>query len=265
MTQSPFDGWFGDDPEPVDPKKAAQRGAKAERPKRFYREAAVEERDGAFVLVLDGRPARTPARRSLAMPTRALGEAVAAEWAAQEEIIDPGRMPLTRIANSAIDGVADQREAVIEDMAKYAGSDLLFYRAGEPERLVAEQAAAWDPILAAIREETGARFVLSQGVTFVSQPEASVAAVRARIAEEASPFRLAALHVMTTLTGSVLVALATALRRIEPEAAWRAAHADEVYQESVWGRDDQAMARRDARETDFLAAARAYELAAASA
>lgn len=265
MSDTSFEGWFGEEPQPVDPTKAAQRAFKTERPKRFYKEASLGEGEGAYALLLDGRPARTPARRPLALPTRALGEAVAAEWAAQGETIDPGTMPLTRIANSAIDGVADQREAVIDDLAKYAGSDLVCYRAGEPSRLVAEQAAAWDPILDLIREETGARFVLSEGVTFVSQPETAVAAVRARIAAEPSTFRIAALHVMTTLTGSVLVALACALGRIGPEEAWRAAHADEIYQESVWGQDDQAMARRTARWADFLAAARTYDLAGASA
>ncbi len=262
MSETSFEGWFGDEPEPVDPTKAAQRAFRTERPKRFYKAAGLVEEAGGVVLALDGRPARTPARRPLLLPTRALGEAVAAEWDAQGETIDPGTMPFTRLANSAIDGVAERREAVIDDIAKYAGSDLVCYRAGEPERLVAEQAAAWDPVLAMIREETGARFVLSQGVTFVDQPPSALEAVRARVAAETSPFRLAALHVMTTLTGSVLIALACASGRLDPEAAWRAAHADEIYQESVWGEDAQAMARRAARRLDFLAAARTYALAA---
>jgi chaperone required for assembly of F1-ATPase len=265
MSDTPFEGWFGDEPQPVDPTKAARRDFETPRPKRFYKEASVEARDGAFALLLDGRPARTPARRALALPTESLAEAVAAEWRAQGEILDPGAMPLTRIANSAIDGVADQREAVIDDLARYAGSDLVCYRAGEPSRLVAAQAAAWDPVLEAIRAETGARFVLSEGVTFVAQPEGAVAAVRERIAREDTPFRLAALHVMTTLTGSVLIALACATGRLDPEAAWRAAHADEIYQERVWGEDAQAMARRAARRADFLAAARTYELAGRAA
>ncbi len=261
MTQTPFENWFDEEPQPVDPREAAQRAFKTALPKRFYKEAAAAPGEGGFVLLLDGRPARTPARRPLALPTQALGEAVAAEWAGQGEHLDPARMPLTRLANSAIDGVAERSAEVVDDLAKYAGSDLVCYRAGEPERLVAEQAAAWDPVLNAIREETGARFVLSQGVTFVAQPEGAVAAVRAAIEREPSPFRLAALHVMTTLTGSVLIALAVALGRLSSEEGWAAAHADELYQESVWGRDEQAMARREARRADFLAAARVYELA----
>ncbi len=261
MSQNHFEGWFGEEPEPVDPRKAAQRAFQTTLPKRFYTDAAAVPAEGGFALSLDGRPARTPARRPLVLPTRALGEAVAAEWAAQVETIDPSRMPLTRLANSALDGVAESRAAVIDDLVRYAGSDLVCYRAGEPERLVAEQAAAWDPVLAAIRAETGAQFVLSQGVTFVAQPPGTVEAVRAWIEREPSTFRVAALHVMTTLTGSVLVAMACAMGRLSPEEAWRAAHADELYQESVWGQDAQAMARREARRTDFLAAARTYAMA----
>jgi chaperone required for assembly of F1-ATPase len=264
MSDTSHQDWFGEDAsEPVDPTKAA-RGPRAALPKRFYKDATVAPGEGAFVLTLDGRPARTPARRPLALPTGELGEAVAAEWQAQGESIDPASMPLTRLANSAIDGVADQRAAVIDDLVKYAGSDLVCYRAGEPDRLVAEQAAAWDPILAAIHEELGARFLLSQGVTFVEQPPAATEAVRAWIERDPSTFRLAGLHVMTTLTGSVLIAIACALRRLEPRAAWQAAHADELYQESVWGQDAQAMARREARLVEFLAAARTYDLAGRS-
>jgi chaperone required for assembly of F1-ATPase len=147
-------------------------------PKRFYRHAETAERNGGFVLLLDGRPARTPARRELSVPTRALGEALAGEWQAQGAELDPGTMPLTRLVNSAIDGVADRREAVVDDLVRYAGSDLLCYRAGEPERLVAAQGAAWDPVLAWAREALGARFHLGEGVMHVQQPAEAVAAVR---------------------------------------------------------------------------------------
>ncbi len=253
--------WFpGSDGEPRKPMKAAQQAMRPAPPKRFFETAGIEERDGAFVLTLDGRPARTPARNPMAVPTRPLGEALAAEWQAQEAVIDPAAMPLTRLVNSAIDGVAPSMAEVAEDIAKYVGSDLIVYRAGESDRLVAEQAAAWDPILAWAYEAFGARFLLSQGVTFVAQPETAVAALRGRIAAETSPFRLAALHVMTTLTGSALIALAHAAGRLTAEEAWAAAHVDEHFQERVWGEDEEAMQRRARRRADFLAAAHLYAL-----
>lgn len=216
--------------------------------------------EGGYVLALDGRPARTPGRAALALPTAELGEAVAAEWDAQGETVDPATMPLTRLANSAIDGVARELEAVRRDIGRYASSDLVVYRAGEPERLVAEQSAAWDPVVDWARAELGARFVLRQGLTYVEQPPESVAAVQARLQEERSPFRLAALHVMTTLTGSVLLALMQAGGGIEARAAWAAAHVDELYQEGLWAADPEALARRAARERDFMAAVRMLAL-----
>jgi chaperone required for assembly of F1-ATPase len=254
-------GCFPESEEPRNPMKAAQAAMRPPLPKRFYKAAAVEERDGAFHLLLDGRPARTPGRNAIAAPRRALGEALAQEWDRQGAEIDPASMPLTRIVNSAIDGVGPRREAVIADMAKYAGSDLVCYRAGEPERLVAAQAEAWDPILAWAYEALGAQFFLSEGVVHVAQPEAAVAAVRARLEAIASPFRLAALHVMTTLTGSVLIALAHAAGRLDADAAWAAAHVDERHQESLWGEDEEALRRREAREAEFRAASTIYALA----
>jgi chaperone required for assembly of F1-ATPase len=253
-------GWFPEaEAQARDPIRAAQQAMGPALPKRFYKDAGIEERDGAFVLSLDGRPARTPARHLVAVPTRALGHALAEEWRGLGNEIDPALMPLTRLVNSAIDAVAPNPTAVVDDLVKYLRSDLTCYRAGEPDRLVAEQAAAWDPILAWAYEELGARFVLSQGVTFVTQPDAAVAALRSRI-EEASPFRLAALHVMTTLTGSALIALAHAAGRLMAEEAWAATHVDERFQERVWGEDKEAMQRRARREADFIAASRFYAL-----
>lgn len=253
--------WFpGSGEEPRDPMRAAQQAMRPAPTKRFFDKVGTEERDGAFMLTLDGRSARTPARHPVAVPTRPLGEALAAEWQAQEGVIDPAAMPLTRLVNSAIDGVAPAMGEVADDIVKYARSDLICYRAGEPERLVAEQAAAWDPVLAWAYDELGARFVLSEGVTFVAQPEAAVSALRARIDEETSPFRLAALHVMTTLTGSAMIALAHAAGRLSVGEAWAAAHVDETFQERVWGEDEEAIQRRTRREADFLAASRLYAL-----
>jgi chaperone required for assembly of F1-ATPase len=254
--------WFpGSDVEPRDPMKAAQQAMRPAPLRRFFEIAGIEERDGAFVLTLDGRPARTPARHPVAVPSRPLGEALAAEWQEQGAVIDPAAMPLTRLVNSAIDGVARSMSEVADDIAQYGVSDLVVYRAGEPERLVAEQAAAWDPILAWAHDALGARFLLSEGVTFVTQPDTTVSAVKARIGEETSPFRLAALHVMTTLTGSALIALAHAAGRLTVEEAWAAAHVDERFQERVWGEDEEALQRRAGREADFRAASRLYALA----
>ncbi|MDF3062081.1 MAG: ATPase [Microvirga sp.] len=262
MKSDPTGGWSPQSDTPGNPIKAAQAAMRPGLPKRFYRTAAVAEREGAFQLLLDGRPARTPGRNAVAAPTQALGEELAAEWNAQGAEVDPSTMPLTRIVNSAIDGVAPRREAVIADMAKYAGSDLVCYRAGEPERLAAEQGTAWDPILAWAREALGTQFFLGQGVVHVEQPAAALDAVRAHLEAVASPFRLAALHVMTTLTGSVLIALAHAAGRLDADGAWAAAHVDERYQESLWGEDEEAMLRRAAREAEFRAASRVYALSA---
>jgi len=253
------DTWFPDEGEAArDPVKTVKAGMMAALPKRFYERASIEERNGAFVLLLDGRSAKTPAQNLLALPTAALGQAVADEWARQETVIDPTAMPLTRLANSALDGVAPRRDQVIEDIARYAGSDLVCYRAGEPERLVAQEAEAWDPILAWAREALGANFILSQGVMHVEQPQRAIAAVRSRLKAETSAFRIAALHVMTSLTGSVLIALAHGEGALTAEQAWAAAHIDERFQESFWGEDEMALKRRAAREVDFRAASTVY-------
>jgi chaperone required for assembly of F1-ATPase len=255
--------WFPSQEGPADPIRAAQKAMRPALPRRFYRQASVEPQDGAFVLTLDGKPARTPARHPLALPNLALGEAVAAEWREQGEEIDPAAMPLTRLANSAIDGVRPNMAGVRDDLVRYASSDLVCYRVGEPDRLAGEQARAWDPLLAWAHEALGARFVLSEGLMFVGQPEAALDAVRAALVRLTSPFALAALHVMTTLTGSVLIALAHAAGRLTAEEAWAAAHTDERFQESIWGEDEEALKRRAARKADFMAASRLYGLAAA--
>jgi chaperone required for assembly of F1-ATPase len=252
--------WFPTPDEP-NPMRAAQAGMKPPLPKRFYKEAGVEEREGAYHLTLDGRTARTPAKHPLALPTYGLAAAVAAEWDRQTTDIDPATMPVTRIVNSAIDGVSVRRAEVVGDIAKYAGSDLTCYRAGTPERLVQEQGASWDPVIGWAQEALGARFALAEGVIHVAQSDEAMAAVRARVERIDSPFALAALHVMTTLTGSVLIALAHADGRLNVDEAWAAAHADERYQESVWGEDYEAGERRKIREADFKAASEVYRLA----
>jgi chaperone required for assembly of F1-ATPase len=236
-------------------------GSDPQMPRRFYASAGILEGPEGFVLALDGRPARTPARAPLALPTRGLAAAIAEEWNGQGATIDPTSMPLTRIANSAIDGVVPRAEEVRADLVRYAGSDLIVYRAGEPDRLVSEQSAAWDPVHGWARDTLGAHFLLGQGVTFVEQPPEAMAEVEAIIRAENSAFVLAALHVMTTLTGSVLIVLMHAAGRLSVEDAWAAAHVDETYQESLWGADLEATQRRDRREAEFRAASRFLQLA----
>jgi chaperone required for assembly of F1-ATPase len=228
-------------------------------PKRFYKDVSVADEDGGAAILLDGKPVRTPGKAALAVPGRALADAVAEEWRAQEQHIDPATMPLTKLANSAIDGVAGQVDSVIDDVVAHARSDLLCYRAGGPEKLLAAQARHWDPVIAWAKEALGAPLSLAEGVVHVEQPEPSVAALRGEVAKF-DTFGLAALHVMTALTGSALLALAVALKRLTPEEAWAAAHVDEDFQISQWGEDAEAKARREARKRDFDAAAKALEL-----
>ncbi|MDP8919085.1 MAG: ATPase [Pseudomonadota bacterium] len=242
--------------------RAAQAGMKPVLPKRFYKQAGVEERDGQFLLTLDGRTAKTPSKQPLAVSTRGLAEALAEEWQGQGGEIDPSTMPITRIVNSAIDGVAPRQAEVVDDLVRYAGSDLVYYRASEPERLAQSQDNAWSPVLDWAKDSLGARFILGEGVMHVAQPEESIAAIRKAVEGIKSPFALAALHVMTTLSGSVLIALAHAAQQLDVDQAWAASHVDELFQESVWGQDYEAMERRQRREAEFKAASRVYRLAA---
>jgi len=203
-------------------------------------------------VLLDGRPVKTPARRTLAAPTRALAEALAAEWEAQRDVVDPAKMPLTRLANSIIDGVADAPAAVAAEAEKYLASDLVCYRAEGSDGLVARQAGAWDPVIAWAREAMGARFVVAAGMVFVAQPDAALAAARAALPRD--PWRLGAFHAVTTLTGSALVALAVLNGRLGVEDAWRAAHVDEDWNMDFWGRDELALERRARRWAEMQAA-----------
>ena len=210
-------------------------------------------------MLLDGKPVRTPARRSLAAPTRALAQALAEEWNAQGETIDPARMPMTRLANAVIDAVAERPRPVADEIAKYLGSDLVFYRAEGPEGLVARQSEIWDPVLAFARDALDARFVQVAGVMFAAQPPQAIEAARVHIPDDA--WRLGAVSMITTLTGSALLALALAKSALDAEAAWDAAHLDEDWQMTQWGRDELALARRDFRRSDFDAAVTVLRLA----
>lgn len=222
--------------------------------KRFYKTATTDKAHG-FRVLLDGRAVKTPAKRLLTLPTEALAAGVAAEWEAQGERIDPATMPFTRFANTAIDSVADALDAVAADIAAYASSDLLCYRAEGPAELAAAQSERWDPILAWARQSLGAQFRLAIGVMPVAQSPDALARVAAAL-HPYDAFRLTALHVITTLTGSALLALAHARGRLSLDDAWLAAHVDENYQLAHWGDDFEAAERRKARRAEFEAASR---------
>lgn len=246
------------DSSPIDPTEAAKRAMRPRLPRRFYQDVSLSEADDGVGILLDGRPVKTPARRPLAAPTPTLAEAIAAEWRAQGEVVDPAKMPLTRLANSIIDGVAAAPDAVAAEIARYLASDLVFYRAEGPEGLVASQAQAWDPVIDWARQALGARFVLGQGIVHVAQPEAALAAARAAIPHD--PWRLGALHVVTTLTGSALIALKLFAGQLSAEDAWSAAHVDENWNMQTWGRDELALERRAERFAEMQAAATVLRL-----
>jgi chaperone required for assembly of F1-ATPase len=229
-------------------------------PKRFYQQAQAEPVAGGHAILLDGRAVKTPRKLSLVVPSRDLAVEIAAEWAAQGERIDPQSMPLTRLANTALDAVADHAGAVRADIVSYAASDALLYRASEPIELAERQAAAWDPVLTWAAQSLNAQFVPATGIIHVAQPEAALAAMAAAL-EPYDGWRLAPLHVITTLTGSALLAIAVAHAALPVNEAWAAAHVDEDFQISRWGSDDEAEARRAHRWAQMQSAARFFALA----
>ena len=228
-------------------------------PKRFYTDVSVGDEGARAAILLDGRPLRTPGKAPLAVPGRTLAEAIAGEWRDQGERIDPSTMPLTKLANTVIDAVAGKSEAVVGDILAHAHADLLCYRAGGPEGLLAEQVKHWDPVIAWAKDALGAPLSLTKGIVHVAQPDDAIAALKAET-EKRDAFGLAALHVMTALTGSALLPLAVARKHLSPGAAWDAAHVDEDWQIGQWGEDAEAKARRKMRKRDFDSAARMLEL-----
>jgi chaperone required for assembly of F1-ATPase len=239
--------------QPLDPMEAARRGMRPNLRQRFYDAAASQPEAGGYAVLLDGKVVRTPARQPLTLPNPALAAAVVAEWQDQHTVIDPARMPLTRLANSIIDGVTASASAVAAEVEKYLGTDLLFYRAEGPERLIARQQELWDPIVAWARIALGARFELVEGVIHVAQPLQSIQAAAAAIPRD--PWRLGAVHSLTTLTGSALIALALAHKALSSDAAWTAAYVDEDWNMELWGRDTLALARREQQLSEMNAAA----------
>jgi chaperone required for assembly of F1-ATPase len=239
---------------PLDPEEAVRRAARAPQRRRFYSNVAVAEATGGFAVTLDDKPIRTPSGRKVIAPVREIAAAIVAEWEAQSEFIELMTMPMTRFANSVVDAVVDRVDAVMDDIAKYFETDLLFYRAGHPEALVAREAAHWDPIVFWAAEALGAHFILAEGIVHIRQPESAIAAARAALPHDA--WSLAALHVITSLTGSALLALALLRDVANPDQVWAAAHVDEDWNSEKWGVDEEVAARRAARMVDFSAAVR---------
>jgi len=242
-----------------DPMRRAQIQMRTPLPKRFYKDVAVAEGEGGFIVQLDGRAVKTPGKALLVLPTEAAARLIADEFAAQGETLDLASMPVYRLVNTAIDGVANDPQAVVEDILRFSSSDLLCYRADGPETLVARQNEAWDSVLDWARATLGARFVLAEGVIHVDQPRDAITAIGIHLNQRAESLRLAALHVMTTLTGSALLALAVDFGELDAETAWKAAHVDEDFQAEHWGHDAEALARRANRKRDMMAAAQLLE------
>ena len=228
--------------------------------KRFWREVSVVPEEGAFALRLDGRALRTPAKAALRMPTAPLAEAVAGEWRAVEEVVNPLAMPLTRAANAAIDKVAPQREAVVGELAGFGASDLLSYRAAAPEGLVERQAAAWDPLLDWAEATHGARLAVTIGVMPVAQDPAALERLAAPL-RAADAFALTALSDLVALSGSLVIGLAAVSGAWEADDLWERSRIDERWQEEVWGRDEEAAETAALRRRDFLGARRFHLLA----
>lgn len=243
------------DPDPV---RRAQLQMLKPLPKRFYKHVSVGDAGDGHAILLDGRPVRTPAKNTLAVPSKALGELIAAEWAAQVDVIDPAQMPVTRLVNTAIDGVAADPQAVFEDILRFSGTDMLCYRAGSPEELVARQNERWDPLISYAANTLGARFILVEGVMHQEQPREAVAAFAVTLKKHDDPISLACLHTITTLTGSAILALAFAEGEIGAVDAWSLAHLDEDWQIELWGGDDEAENRRAKRWVEMQAAASAF-------
>jgi len=220
--------------------------------KRFYELAEVGPGN---VILLDGRPVKTPSRQDLAPPSDALAAAIADEWNGQVEKVDPRAMPLTGLANAAIDRIAPDPAAFAAGLAVYGESDLLCYRAEGPAPLVARQAEAWDPILAWAGTRYDVAFEVTAGIVHKAQPPATVERLAAATAARC-PFALAGLSPLVTISGSLLIALALAEGAIAPGAAWAAAALDEQWQAEQWGEDEEAAAALANRRRDFEAAAR---------
>lgn len=228
--------------------------------KRFWKEARVEETEGAFRVALDGRPVRTPRKAPLALPTPEMAEAIAHEWDAQQDVIDPLSMPVTRSANAAIDKVASQHDEVAALLAAYAETDLLCHRAESPQGLRDQQNKGWDPLVDWAETRFGAPLTVVSGVLPAAQPGASLARLSQTV-QGFEPFALTALHDLVTLSGSLVLGLAVAEGKIGPETGWDLSRIDESWQTALWGKDEEAEEMAAHKRAAFLHADRFLGLA----
>ncbi len=240
------------DPDPV--KRAQNAMARQVLPKRFYTEATIAEEDGRFAIKLDGRGARTPGKNVLSLPTHLAASCVAREWNEQINVINPHLMPATRIVNTALDGVSMMMADVGAEIAGFAGSDLVCYRASDPPGLVRLQDQHWNPVVDWARDSLSARFVLAQGIIHASQSPKALARVKEAVIAYGDPIALACLHVLTTLSGSCLIALMAASGAASGDTAWQAAIVDEVWSIQLWGQDEEATIRVARRKDEFMTA-----------
>lgn len=242
-----------------DPMRVASQSMKPKLPKRFYKTVDVIEEAGGFIVRLDGKSVRTPAKTPVRVANEPTALLLVSEWQAQEEHIDPTTMPMTRLVNTAIDGVATDMQAVKEDIIRFAGSDLLCYRADGPQGLQAMQQEHWDPLIDWAQSALGARFVLTEGIIHVAQPPETISAYSAHVGMIDQPVQLASVHSLTSLSGSAIIAMALFKGSVDADEAWTATHVDEDWQASQWGEDSEAQALRAARKREFDAAVEMLE------
>jgi chaperone required for assembly of F1-ATPase len=226
---------------------------------RFWEGVAIEAGNGGWAIALDGRPVKTPARAALVVPAEALAEAIAGEWRSVEDEIDPRAMPLTGLANAAIDRVAPEPRAFANGLARYAEADLACYRAEWPPELVERQAAAWNPLLGWARRRYDVDFCTTSGLTHIPQPQATIERLSHAVAA-LDPFRLAGLSPLVTIGGSLVAGLAVLEKAMTAAEVWDSVSIDERWQLEQWGADAEAAAAIEGRRRDFLAAARFLEL-----
>ena len=228
--------------------------------KRFWKTTTTKQTDTGFTVLLDDRSIKTPAKTALNLPTQALADAVAEEWDAQIEKVDPNTMPMTRSANAALDKVAHQRAAVADMLAEYGGTDLLCYRANSPAELVQMQATKWDPILGWAEQTFGVKMILGEGVMFVEQPAESLSILTERV-HQFDPFELTGFHDLVAISGSLILGFAVTEGHLSAQEAWELSRVDEEWQIAQWGADDEAESMAKVKNIAYLDAYRFMKLA----